>query len=84
LPFNAKQPAHSGKIVGCGNAMEQIALKNGYSLHQKNYQDGKHYDTLSKEMKDNKSLHQKAGLNAGLKYFIDSLSLVFKKDADEQ
>lgn len=80
LPFHTKQVAHYSKIVGCVNAIEQIANKNGYSIHQKNYQEGKHYDDLSKEMKNNKELLQKGILNPSLKSFIDTLSQTFQKD----
>jgi len=80
LPFHATQPAHYSKIVGCANAIEQVAQKNGYSIHQKNYQDGKHYDSLSKEMKENKALFQKGKLNPGLRIFIDSLVSVFQTE----
>jgi hypothetical protein len=84
LPFNANQPAHYSKIAGCANAIEKIAQKNGYSIHQKNYQNGKHYDDLSKEMKNNKALMQKTNLNPGLKFFIDSLSDTFPKGKVEE
>ncbi len=84
LPFHAKQAAHYSKIVGCANAIEQIALKNGYSIHQKNYQDGKHYEDLSKEMKNHKELMQKYNLNPGLKFFVDRLLEAFPKDEVEK
>ncbi len=74
LPFNATHAAHHSKIVGCANTIEQIAQKSGYSINQKNYENGKHYDTLSKEMKNNKELLQKGVLNPSLKIFIESLT----------
>jgi hypothetical protein len=39
LPFIADQPAHQSKIVGCVNAVERIAQKQGISINQKNYED---------------------------------------------
>jgi hypothetical protein len=76
LPFNAEQVAHHAKMIGCANAIERIAQKNGYSIHQKNYQEGKHYDDLSKEMKSNKDLLKKGSINPSLKYFLDSLGQI--------
>ena len=81
LPFHASQPAHASKLVGCFNTLEKIAVKNGYSLHQKNYQDGKHYDGLSGEMKNHKELLKKSELNPGMKVFIDTLLVRFPQDA---
>ena len=78
LPFNTNKPAHYSKMVGCVNTIEQIANRNGYSIHEKNYQDGKHYDTLSKEMKNNKVLIQKGSLNPSLKLFLESLTNSFQ------
>ncbi len=80
LPFHASQPAHFSKIVRCYPTLEQVAQKKGFSLHQKNYEDGKHYEDLSKDMKDNKILFQKSKLNPSLKYFIESLSLILPTD----
>ena len=78
LPFNAQQPAHQKKMVGCANSIEQIAQKSGYSINQINYENGKHYDTLSKEMKNNKDLLQKGSLNPSLKVFLDRLTDSFQ------
>jgi len=82
LPFNAQQKAHQTKIVGCANAIEQIAQKAGYSIHQKNYEEGKHYDDLSKEMKSNKELVQKGKLNPSLNSFLNSLTRTFPKQGE--
>lgn len=77
LPFNTTTKAHFSKIVGCANAIEKLANKRGFSIHQKNYQDGKHYDELSKGMKKNKDLLSKGKLNPSLKIFIDVLDSSF-------
>jgi hypothetical protein len=73
LPFHATQPAHYSKVVGCVKAIDLIAAKKGYSINQKDYAGGKHYDDLSKEMKNKKELMQKYHWNPGLKYFINAL-----------
>jgi hypothetical protein len=83
LPFHASQPAHFSKMVRCYPTLEQVAQKKGYSLHQKNFQEGKHYEDLSKDMKDNKVLIQKSKLNPSLKFFIDSLSLALPTEKVE-
>jgi len=83
LPFNAQQTTHYSKIVGCANTIEQIAKKSGFSIHQKNYQEGKHYDDFSKEMKNNKSLMQKSKLNPSLQQFIDTLIITFPIQEEE-
>ena len=77
LPFNASQPAHHSKIVGCQNTIDQIARKKGFSIHQKNYQEGKNYEELSLDMKNHKILMQKYALNPGLRIFINTLLAVF-------
>lgn len=77
LPFNSDKQAQSKKLAGCSNAIEFIANKKGFSIHQKFYQEGKNYDTLSKEMKDNKSLMGKATQNPSLAIFVDTLSNIF-------
>lgn len=77
LPFIASHKAHLSKIVGCENAVEKIANRQGFSIHQKNYQDGKHYDDLSQGMKNQKQLLEKSKLNPGLKSFIELLKIVF-------
>lgn len=77
LPFNAPQPAHQSKIVGCQNTIEKIAGKKGLSIHQKNYQDGKVYDELSKNLKSHKILMEKYTLNSSLEVFINTLIKAF-------
>jgi hypothetical protein len=77
LPFIADQPAHQSKIVGCVNAVERIAVKQGISINQKNYEDGKHYEKLSQDMKKNNTLMQRYSLNPSLKIFIDILKTAF-------
>jgi hypothetical protein len=77
LPFNTDGKAIAGKMVGCYNALEQIARKKGFSLNQKNYQEGKHYDVLSKSMKDGKVLMAQSAGNPSLGLFVQSLQLKF-------
>ncbi len=77
LPFNTTQKAHSGKMVNCAETLEAYCKKQGFSIHQKNYLDGKHYDLLSKEMKDHRILSQKSALNPSLNYFINTLQEKF-------
>lgn len=84
LPFNSTTKAHFSKIVGCVNAIEKLANKRGFSIHQKNYQDGKHYDDLSQDMKKNKELRKKSQLNPSLKVFIDVLDTAFQPETDEE
>jgi hypothetical protein len=86
MPFNANQPAHHSKIVGCQKTLENIAKKQGFSIHQKNYEDGKFYETLSQDMKKQKILLLKYSLNPSLKIFIETLSKKFpdKKLITEQ
>ena len=77
MPFNTTQPAHYSKIVGCQNTLEKIAQKQGFSIHQKYYEEGKFYDTFSQDMKKQKILLQKYLLNPSLKIFIESLLNAF-------
>jgi hypothetical protein len=77
LPFIAAQPAHQSKIVGCVNAVERIAQKQGISINRKNYEDGKHYEKFSQEMKKHNSLMERYSLNASLQIFIDMLKTTF-------
>jgi len=77
LPFIADQPAHQSKTVGCVNAVERIAQKKGFSIHQKNYEDGKHYEGFSQDMKNHNILMHKYSSNPSLKIFIDSLKTAF-------
>jgi hypothetical protein len=77
LPFIADQPAHQSKMVGCVNAVERIAKKMGFSIHQKNYEDGKHYEDFSKDMKNHNILMHKYSSNPSLKIFVDSLKTAF-------
>lgn len=77
MPFNTSLPAHYSKIVGCQKAIDNVAKKNGFSIHQKNYEEGKFYETLSQDMKKNKILFQKYALNPSLKIFVDSLQKAF-------
>ncbi len=63
LPFNIDLPAKQTKIVGCYKTLESVATKQGFSLNQKNYEDGKNYETLATEMKKNKILMEKYSLN---------------------
>jgi hypothetical protein len=84
LPFNATLPAHYSKTVGCVKALEYILKPKGISLHQKNYNAGKHYDDLSKGMKNNKELMQKCILNPSLKIFVDTLLSFFPPPAVQQ
>lgn len=78
LPFNVDLKAKAGKMVGCFNALEKIAASKGFSLNQKNYQEGKHYDMLSRDMKDNKLLMAKSGANPSLNLFVQSLHSKFQ------
>lgn len=73
LPFITDKPAHQSKTVGCVKAVEQIANKRGFSINQKNYENGKHYEELSREMRNNKELMRKYSLNESLKTFVDRL-----------
>lgn len=77
LPFNVERAAKQAKTVGCFNALEAIAIKQGFSLHQKNYQEGKNYETLSVDMKKNKVLMKKYPLNPSLKIFVETLLKTF-------
>jgi hypothetical protein len=77
LPFIAAQPAHQSKIVGCVNAVERIAQKQGISINQKNYENGKHYEQFSQDMKNHNALMQRYSLNPSLKIFIDVLRTAF-------
>jgi hypothetical protein len=77
MPYNAPLPAHYSKIVGCQNAIDKILGKKGFSINQKNYQDGKFYEILSQDMKKHKILMQKYALNPSLKLFIDNLLKTF-------
>lgn len=77
LPFNSSQKAKYSKIVTCSTAIEEIANRQGFSIKQKNYQDGKFYDELSKEMRTHRELLAKAPLNPSLNIFIDNLSAIF-------
>ena len=77
LPFIADQPAHQSKMVGCVNAVERIAKKHGISINQKNYEDGKHYEKFSQDMKKHNTLMQKHSLNPSLKIFINMLRTAF-------
>ncbi len=84
LPFNATLSAHYSKMVGCGKALEYILTPRGISLNQKNYNDGKHYDELSKGMKKSKELMQKCILNPSLRIFVDTLLSFFPPSAVQQ
>ena len=83
LPFNTQSKAHKAKLVGCYNTLDKVARKKGFSLDEKNYRDGKHYDDLSKEMKDNRELLRKSELNPGLKYFIQVLDKTLSNEAEQ-
>lgn len=80
LPFNSSTPAHYSKIVSCVKTLERIANQKGFSINKKNYQEGKHYEELSKEMKKHKILMEKHSLNPSLQIFIDKLKNRFKPD----
>lgn len=77
LPFNTTAPAHQSKMVNCVTALEHIANKRGFSIHQKNNQDSKYYIDFSKEMKDKNNLINKSKLNPSLKIFIEMLETNF-------
>ena len=77
LPFIADRKAHWSKIVGCVNAIEWIAQKQGISINQKNYEDGKHYEKFSKDMKNHSILTKNYSLNPSLRTFVDMLKAVF-------
>ena len=83
LPFNIHLSAKQAKIVGCYKALESVATKQGFSLNQKNYEDGKHYETLATEMKKNKILMEKHSLNPSLKIFIEKLLVAFPGSAQK-
>ncbi|OQP40070.1 hypothetical protein A4H97_17810 [Niastella yeongjuensis] len=84
MPFNSNQPAHYSKMVGCQKAIENIAIKKGFSIHQKNYEEGKSYQTLSEDMKKNKILMQKHALNPSLKIFIETLQKAFPEKRSQK
>ncbi len=84
LPFITDKQAHQSKITGCVNAVEQVANKAGFSINQKNYEDGKHYEDLSRNMKNNNEIMRKYSLNPSLKVFINSLIGTFKKPQEEK
>jgi hypothetical protein len=84
LPFIADMPAHRSKIVGCLKTAEQVANKRGYSLNQKNYEAGKHYEDLSRDMKNHKELMRKYSLNPSLSLFIENLKAMFIKGSGSQ
>lgn len=77
LPFHYNQKGQYSKITTCANAIERIANAKGYSIHQKNYKDGKYYEDLSKNMKNQKELMQKYDLNPSLHFFVDHLLQAF-------
>lgn len=77
LPFNTEKPAHQSKMVNCLRTLEQIAQTKGISLHQKYYREGKHYDELSKGMRNRRELFDKSPLNPSLKIFVESLAQRF-------
>ncbi|MHA4811870.1 hypothetical protein ACX0G9_27490 [Flavitalea flava] len=83
LPFNSNNSAHQAKMVNCLNTLEKIATAKGFSLHQKNYQGGRHYDDFSTGMKKNSELKQKYGLNPSLKIFIQKLPKAIASGSDE-
>lgn len=84
LPFNATKGSDKSKLVNCARSVEQIAQKRGFSIHQKNYQDGKNYDDLSKEMAKNKLLMSLYEANPSLKIFIDKMLEAFPVDSSEK
>lgn len=84
LPFNSNTKAHFSKLVGCTNTIEKIANVRGFSINQKNYEGGKHYEDLSKGMKDNKELLKKSELNPSLKAFVDLLKTTFSEEPDSE
>lgn len=61
------------KLVNCAQAVEKIVNTKGLSINQKNYQDGKIYEMLTKEMTKQKILQKKSEVNLGLSVFIDHL-----------
>lgn len=77
LPFISDKASDQSKMINCFKSAEGIANKQGFSLHQKNYQDGKHYDELSKGMKKQKDLMRLCKLNPSLKIFVDKLAQIF-------
>jgi hypothetical protein len=81
LLFNATKSSDKSKLVNCTRSVEQIAQKRGFSIHQKNYQGGKNYDDLSKEMTKNKQLMSLYEANPSLKIFIDSMLEAFPDDS---
>lgn len=83
LPFITDLKAHQSKIVNCVKSVEQIANKKGVSINQKNYEDGKHYENFSIEMKKNRTLLKKSELNPSLNYFIETLKAIFDKADDK-
>lgn len=73
LPFIGQHKAHQMKLVNCAQAVEKIVNTKGLSINQKNYQDGKIYEMLTKEMTKQKILQKKSEVNLGLSVFIDHL-----------
>ena len=79
LPFNATLPAHQKKMVGCVNAIEKLANEKGFSINEKNYAGGKHYDILSKPMRGNGELITKGKLNESLSFSFMNYQKSLKK-----
>jgi hypothetical protein len=77
LPFNSQLRNITKKTTGCYNAMKPIAIKKGFSIDQKNYDDGKNYEKLIKPATNKKVLIEKAKLNPSLNHFIESLNITF-------
>lgn len=77
LPFISVRRSDHSKMINCTNAVEQIAQKRGFSINQKNYENGKHYEDLSKDMSKNKILMKHYKINRSLAIFIESLIELF-------
>ena len=77
LPFISEKASDHSKLVNCINPIERIAGKKGFYIHQKNYQEGKHYEELSKGMTKQKDLVRLYKLNPSLKILVDKLIQIF-------
>lgn len=70
LSYYGKTSSDKNKIVNCFNTLESISIKNGFSLSQKNYCDGKHYIKYSKAYNKYNNLVKASSNNASLDYFV--------------
>jgi hypothetical protein len=84
LPFTSDKSSDHAKMVNCLNSTERIANKKGFSLNQKNYREGKHYEDLSKGMTKQKDLMQLYTYNPSLRVFVDNLIQIFPSTTEQR